>query len=71
LPQWVVTEQGKNALGKWDLNGEAVDIAEFVYANRDGLHPDDIREILSLQVGETFHGGGGACPEWSITREEG
>ncbi len=50
------------------LNVEPVDIDEFLDANRDGLHPDELAEIRSLQPGHTFYSGGGASPEWSITR---
>lgn len=56
------------AAGSWELNGEPVGLLEFIKANVDGLHLDDIEEIVSLRPGATFRGGGGAAPEWEIKR---
>lgn len=41
---------------------------EFQRANEDGLAPEDMIEIMRLDIGESFRGGGGASPEWHIRR---
>lgn len=55
--------------GRFLLNDEdLVDFDEFYEANKDGLAPEDFEDILNLEPGETYHGGGGAWAEWSIKR---
>lgn len=41
---------------------------EFFDDNEDLICSDEGTLIRALKVGETFNGGGGAQPEWSITR---
>jgi hypothetical protein len=50
------------------IDGDVVrlTLADFFLDNT--LHPKDEAEIRALAVGETFRGGGGAAPEWSIRR---
>lgn len=52
-------------------NGEIVETTwrAFVAANADG--EVDLADIeITLAAGETFYGGGGAEPEWSIRRAD-
>lgn len=52
-------------------NGEPVETTwrAFVAANTDG--DVDLADIeTTLATGETFYGGGGAEPEWSIRRAD-
>ena len=65
-------ESRSSAVAKYRLrtvDGEIVTVSsnEFFNDNQD-MDPDDQAEIRRLKKGETFHGGGGAAPEWSITR---
>jgi len=46
---------------------ETITYAEFAAAN-DDMDPRELHAILTLRPGETYRGGGGAAPEWSITR---
>jgi len=50
------------------VDGEEVDLVlgDFFLANE--LHLEDEREIRALSAGQTYRGGGGAAPAWSITR---
>jgi superfamily II DNA or RNA helicase len=41
---------------------------EFYEANRDSVSAVEMSEIHGLYVGDSFTGGGGAMPEWTITR---
>lgn len=52
------------------VDGEDVTLTfrEFQQANDDGLSPDDMVEIMRMDIGETFRSGGGASPRWSIRR---
>lgn len=49
-----------------------VTLAEFLEVNARGREREDFVEIgnavLSLKVGETYEGGGGAQPVWTIRR---
>lgn len=61
-----------NRSGKFRLttvDGEYIDLTfrEF-YAANEGMDPEEAVEIMALQPGETYRGGGGASPEWSIRR---
>ena len=40
----------------------------FLEDNREGLSEDEVNSIVSLRIGETYSGGGGAAAEWSVTR---
>lgn len=53
------------------VDGETVRVTfpEFLEANRE-MAREDLDAIRLLAPGETFHGGGGASPEWSITRPD-
>ena len=44
-----------------------VKLCEFLADNEDDLCGAR-EEVEALAVGETYRGGGGASPEWSITR---
>jgi hypothetical protein len=52
------------------VDGETVSItwSEFLASNRE-LPPETLDAIRALSPGETHRDGGGAQPEWSITRE--
>lgn len=41
---------------------------EFHEANCDSLSAEELSEIHGLYVGDSFTGGGGAMPEWTVTR---
>ena len=51
-----------------DLDGDVHEttLGEFLADNLSTL--PDIDALVALRVGETYHGGGGASPEWSVTR---
>lgn len=42
--------------------------SEFHEANCDSLSAEELSEIHGLYVGDSFTGGGGAMPEWTVTR---
>jgi hypothetical protein len=54
--------------GRFLLDGEPIDIIEFLQDNAEGLHPEEVQEIGSLDVGDTFQGGGGAWATFVIER---
>lgn len=41
---------------------------DFHEANCDSLSAEELSEIHGLYVGDSFTGGGGAMPEWTVTR---
>lgn len=62
----------RNRSGKFRLttvDGEKIDLTfrEF-YAANEYMDPEEAAEIMALQPGETYRGGGGASPKWSIRR---
>ena len=61
-----------NRSGKFRLttvDGDHIDLTfrEFHEANRE-MAPEEAVEIMALKLGDTYRGGGGAAPEWSIRR---
>jgi hypothetical protein len=54
--------------GQYLLDGHPVDLGEFLEDNSEGLHPDEVREIVDLAPGEAFEGGGGAWARYVIQR---
>lgn len=54
-----------------EVDGDEVDVcslAELLGANEDGLDTEDRAAIAGLTPGESHSGGGGAAPEWRVTR---
>lgn len=43
-------------------------LAEFLADNEDGLDPEEIEGLESLEVGESFTSGGGAWASWTVER---
>lgn len=73
-PLYTVSKPRDEFQPRWQLNGvdgtEEMDskgLEEFLAANED-LDEYDANTIRNLPVGRTFADGGGAAPEWSITR---
>jgi len=54
----------------WDVDGHEVHLTanEFFEGNVDLVGTEVEDAIRSLRVGETYNGGGGAQPEWSVRR---
>jgi hypothetical protein len=44
-------------------------LGEFLKDNEDGLDASEVRAIKKLRPGESYSGGGGASPEWKVTRK--
>lgn len=53
---------------KFKLDGEAIDIFEFLIDNSDTFTKKDILQVLSLNVGDRIVYGGGAAPEFVLVR---
>jgi hypothetical protein len=57
------------------LNGVDGDVVTLTYrefhTDNWDMNPAELRAIGNLRPGETYRGGGGAAPEWSITRLHG
>lgn len=51
-----------------DGEGDPVPIAEWFGANREGLDPETLQEVVNLTAGELYRGGGGAEPVWTVRR---
>jgi hypothetical protein len=43
-------------------------VKDFLKANVDGLTREDAVHIAALRVGDAYHGGGGASPQWWVIR---
>ena len=56
----------------WNVDGEESHLTanEFFADNEDLVGTEIEDEIRALHVSETYHGGGGAQPEWQIKRVE-
>ena len=52
---------------RYALNGEAVSLRAFLADNE--LAPEDVGAIRAMSPGESFVGGGGAAPEWTLRCE--
>lgn len=64
IPRWTPVIAG--FVGEED----AMSWGEFVAANMDMIDSGEIDDILrAVRAGRTYHGGGGAAPEWSIRME--
>ena len=50
------------------LDGEPVEIEEFIRDNADGFTDADVAAIRALGVGETIEYGGGASASFTLTR---
>jgi|GEM_PF-4562236 len=51
------------------LNGEPVNIAEFLHANDEDFTRDDVRAILALKPGSKLSFGGGAATLFVVERK--
>lgn len=49
------------------LDGEPVDIKEFLADNEEGLDPEEVDNILALRPGESVSFGGGAAPIFTLS----
>lgn len=41
---------------------------EFLDDNAEGLDASEVAAIQALDVGDTYHGGGGASATWTVKR---
>lgn len=46
-----------------------VALDDFLKDNEEGLDSSEVRAIKNLRPGQSYEGGGGAAPEWKITRK--
>lgn len=53
---------------KWTLNGEPIEIHEFLIENQESLTKEDLGRISSLPKGNSITFGGGASPEQTLKR---
>lgn len=53
---------------RFSLDGEAVELAEFLADNAEGIGSDEIAQIHALRVNDTMHFGGGAGARFALTR---
>jgi hypothetical protein len=54
----------------WNVDGDESHLTcnEFFETNADLVGSEVEDTIRSLRVGEAYHGGGGAQPEWTVRR---
>jgi hypothetical protein len=53
--------------GEW-FNEDTYPVEDFIAKYRGGMWTAEVSIVRALAVGELYHGGGGATPEWRVVR---
>jgi hypothetical protein len=51
-----------------ELGLERVDVSAWLGANHEGLDVETLTDVINLDPGESYTGGGGAAAEWTVRR---
>lgn len=54
---------------QFTLNGDHINVAEFLHANDETFTLDDVKAILALEPGDKLVFGGGAAPQFVLERQ--